>query len=84
MKSIIEKNLSEIRAIECHINDFKNRLTELEKGREQCTTLQFLKKRDFDKQISDCKEKIKEPDEQAIERDFDIRGFVQNTCRLAS
>lgn len=60
MKSIIEKNLSEIRAIERHINDFKNRLTELEKGREQCTTLQFLKKRDFDKQISDCKEKIKE------------------------
>lgn len=44
MKSIIEKNLSEIRAIERHINDFKNRLTELEKGREQCTTLQFLKK----------------------------------------
>ena len=60
IKSIIEKNLSEIRAIERHINDFKNRLTELEKGREQCTTLQFLKKRDFDKQISDCKEKIKE------------------------
>jgi hypothetical protein len=60
MKSIIEKNLSEIRAIERHINDFKNRLTELEKGREQCTALQFLKKRDFDKQISDCKEKIKE------------------------
>jgi len=60
MKSIIENNLSEIRAIECHINDFKNRLTELEKGREQCTALQFLKKRDFDKQISDCKEKIKE------------------------
>ena len=60
MKSIIEKNLSEIRAIERHINDFKNRLTELEKGREQCTTLQFLKKGDFDKQISDCKEKIKE------------------------
>ncbi len=60
MKSIIEKNLSEIRAIERHINDFKNRLTELEKGREQCTTLQFLKKRDFDKQISDCKDKIKD------------------------
>ena len=60
IKSIIEKNLSEIRAIERHINDFKNRLTELEKGREQCTALQFLKKRDFDKQISDCKEKIKE------------------------
>ena len=59
IKSIIEKNLSEIRAIERHINDFKNRLTELEKGREQCTTLQFLKKRDFDKQISDCKDKIK-------------------------
>jgi len=86
MKSIIEKNLSEIRAIERHINDFKNRLTELEKGREQCTTLQFLKKRDFDKQISDCKEKIKEYEktleghsisEKILNHEKELQKYVQ-------
>lgn len=72
-KSTLETNLGEIRAIERPLNDTRNRLAELEQERGQYTTLQFLKKRDCDKQIVDCKDKIKGY-ESTLETKFDMKG----------
>lgn len=72
-KSTLETNLNEIRAIQRPLNDTRNRLVELEQEREQYTTLQFLKKRECDKQISDSKEKIKAY-ETTLETKFGMSG----------
>lgn len=72
-KSTLETNLSEIRAIERPLNDTRNRLAELEQERGQYTTLQFLKKRECDKQITECKDTIKGY-ENTLETKFDMKG----------
>lgn len=72
-KSTLETNLSEIRAIERPLNDTRNRLAELEQERGQYTTLQFLKKRDCDKQINECKTTI-QGYENTLETKFGMNG----------
>jgi hypothetical protein len=73
IRSTLETNLSEIRAIERPLNDIRTRLGELERERGQYTPLQLLKKRDCDKQINDCKERIK-GFEDALVTDFKLKG----------
>jgi len=80
-KSTLETNLSQIKAIERPLNDSRSQLRELEHERSQYSALQFLKKRDCDKQIADSKKKIQDY-ENTLETKFGMQGRTDSVAIL--